>query len=202
MLSIALCLTVLASPLRSSVRHQDDSGVGKERYMPRRANRGGPEAGGLLSSDPARSSLDECDTLLATLRTASERQRSRAHFVNLSIAAGTAAIPVLLLLSTQYLSFWLGKLLPALLASLTTTAALLLQLLKPHERWRLLRLEQGVLEAERFRYVHGLAPYNETDRDELMLERVVAVATATMDEWATLQPESAGAAHLLQGGRS
>ncbi len=106
------------------------------------------------------------------------------------------------MLLSQYLNFFLGKLLPAVLASLTTTAALLLQLLKPHERWRLLRLEQGALEAERFRYVHRLSPYNERDCDERLLQRVVAVATTTMEEWAgRLQPESAGAAQLLQGAR-
>jgi Protein of unknown function (DUF4231) len=163
--------------------------------------RAGPERGGLLSSDPQRSALEECDTLLATLQHAGDAQRNRAHFVNLSIAAGTATIPVLLLLSTQYLNFILGKVLPAVLASLTTAAALLLQLLKPHERWRLLRLQQGALEAERFRYVHQLAPYNEPDRDERLLQHVVAVATTTMEEWAGFQPESAAAAQLLQGAR-
>jgi hypothetical protein len=168
--------------------------------MPRRRKRGGPETGGLLSSAPDRSALDECDALLAVLRSAGDAQRSRAHFVNLSMAGGTAAIPVLLLLSTQYLSFWLGKLLPAVLASLTTTAAVLLQLLKPHERWRFLRLQQGILEAERFRYVHGLPPYDDSDRDERLFEHVVDLGKATMEEWAGLQPASAGAAQLLQSG--
>jgi hypothetical protein len=123
------------------------------------------------------------------------------HFVNLSIAAGTATIPVLLLLSTQCLNFFLGKVLPAVLASLTTAAALLLQLLKPHERWRLLRLQQGALEAERFRYVHKLAPDNKPERDDSLLQQVVAVATTTMEEWAGLHPESAAASQLLQGAR-
>lgn len=169
--------------------------------MPQRRKGGRPETGGLLTSSPERSALEECDALLTALRRAGDAQRNRAHFVNFSIAAGTAAIPVLLLLSTQYLNFWLGKVLPAVLASLTTTAAVLLQLLKPHERWRLLRLQGGVLEAARFRYVHGLSPYNESDRDERLLQRVVDVATATMEEWAGLQPESAGAGKLLQGAR-
>jgi hypothetical protein len=136
-----------------------------------------------------------------TLGRAGNAQRNRAHFVNLSIAAGTSAIPVLLLVSTQYWNFLLGKLLPAVLAGLTTTAAVLLQLLKPHERWRLLRLKHGELEAERFRYVHRLSPYDGDDRDALLLQGVVATATATMDEWAGLQPESTGAAQLLQGAR-
>jgi hypothetical protein len=171
----------------------------KERQVRRR--RHGPETGSFLTSSPERSALDECDSFLATLGSAGDAQRSRAHFVNLSIAAGTAAIPILLLVSTQYLSFVFGKLLPAVLASLTTTAAVLMQLLKPHERWRLLRLQQSVIEAERFRYVHGLSPYNDADRDERLLQRVVAVATATTQEWAGLQPESAGAAQLLQGQR-
>jgi hypothetical protein len=148
-----------------------------------------------------RSALDECDAVLTRLRDAGNAQRSRAHFVNLSIAVGSAAIPVLLLLSTKYLNFWLGKLLPAVLASLTTTAALLLQLLKPHERWRLLRLQETMLAAGRFRYVHALAPYDGADRDERLLEFVVAVAEATTKEWAALQPESAGAAQVLQTGR-
>jgi 4-amino-4-deoxy-L-arabinose transferase-like glycosyltransferase len=168
--------------------------------MPVRRKRAGPESGGLLSSDPSRSALEECDALLAALGSAGDAQRRRAHFVNLSIAAGTAAIPVLLLLSTQYLNFWLGKVLPAILASLTTTAAVLLQLLKPHERWRLLRVNQAVLETARFRYAHELPPYKGADRDDRLLESVVAVAQATNNEWAALQPESAGAAELLQAG--
>jgi hypothetical protein len=107
---------------------------------------------------------------------------------------------VLLLLSTQYLNFWLGKVLPAILASLTTTAAVLLQLLKPHERWRLLRVNQAVLETARFRYAHELPPYKGAHGDDRLLESVVAVAEATNNEWAALQPESAGAAELLQAG--
>jgi hypothetical protein len=158
----------------------------------------GPESGGLLSSDPDRSPLEECDLLLKTLGRAGDSQRNRAHFVNVAIAAGTAAIPVLLLLSTRYLDFYLGKLAPALLATLTTTAAILLQLLKPHERWRLLRHEQGALEVERLRYVHKLSPYNGSDRDDRLLERVAATAQAAVEQWAALQPTSSDAAHLLQ----
>ena len=169
--------------------------------MQLRRKRAGPESGGLLSSNPARSALEECDALLARLHRAGDAQRDRAHFVNLAIAVGTATIPVLLLLSTRYLNFFLGKLVPAALASLTTAAALLLQLLKPHERWRLLRLQEGALEVARFQYVHRLSPYHEADRDERLLQHVVAVATTTMEEWAGLQPESAGAAQLLQGAR-
>jgi Protein of unknown function (DUF4231) len=163
-----------------------------------RRKRVGPERGGLLSSSASRSALEECDALLDALGRAGDAQRTRAHFVNAAIAVGSAAIPVSLLLSTRYFDFFFGKLAPAVLAALTTTAALLLQLLKPHERWRLLRHDQGALEVERFRYVHRLAPYDGDDRDERLFERVAATAQAAVEEWAALQPSSSDAAGLLQ----
>jgi len=165
-----------------------------------RRSSSGPEAGGLLSSDAGRSALCECDELLLALGRAGDKQRSLAHFVNVAIAAGTASIPVLLLLSTRYWDFFLGKLAPAVLASLTTTAAVLLQLIKPHERWRLLRSKQGTLQVERLRYVHRIPPYNgdETSRDKRLLERVAKTAAATYQEWSRLQVGSADAAHMFK----
>jgi hypothetical protein len=105
-----------------------------------------------------------------------------------------------LLLSTQYLDFYLGKLVPALLAALAAALALLLKLARPHERWRLLRFHQALLEAERFRYLHRLDDYADEDRGIHLLTQVVKTSEEIAGAWFELMPESAKVAQLLQSG--
>ena len=148
------------------------------------------KARALLTSDSSRSSVEECDALIETLAEGAAEQMRRAQLANLGMIVGGVSIPVLLLLSTQYLSFVLGKVAPAVIAAFVTGAGLAIQLTRPHERWRLLRLHQGLLEAERFRYQHQLGDYAADDRDQRLLETVVATSVKVASEWFGLMPES------------
>jgi hypothetical protein len=151
----------------------------------------------LLSGDASRSPLEEADEFLGRLREEARRQRQRAQRANLGIVTSTASIPVLLLLSTEYADFWLGKIMPAALAAVATAAVLLLQVTKPHERWRLLGARQAGLEIECFRYVHRLGSYGTGDCDALLLEEVALTAKAIGEDWARLMPSSKETAQLL-----
>ena len=153
-----------------------------------------------LPSDADRAPLEECDELLSVIRQVAGRQRRLAQSADLAIIGASASIPVFLLLSTQYLDFYLGKLVPALLAALAAALALLLKLTRPHERWRLLRFHQALLEAERFRYLHGLDDYAGKDRDIHLLTQVVKTNEEIAGAWFELMPESAKVAQLLQSG--
>jgi hypothetical protein len=146
--------------------------------------------------------LQECDKVLADIRRAVGQQRRRAQTADVVIIGASASIPVFLLLSTQYLDFYLGKLVPALQAALSAAAALVVKLTRPHERWRLLRHSQSVLEAERFRYVHRLGAYagDDRDRDNHLLDRVVQTSEEIAVAWSEFLPESAKAAQMLQSG--
>jgi len=153
----------------------------------------------LLAADLSRSPLEEADAFLAQLREEVGRQRTRAHIGNLTIVGSTVTIPVLLLLSTEYWNFWLGKVAPAILAAVASATALMLQLTKPHERWRLLNVHGGALELERFRYVRRLGDYKDGDADSRLLEQVVITGAAVSDEWSGLMPTSKEAAAKLLG---
>lgn len=144
--------------------------------------------------------LDECDELLSAIRRAVGWQRQLAQSADLAIIGASASIPIFLLLSTQYLDFYLGKLVPALLAALTAALALSLKLVRPHERWRLLRFHQAILDAERFRYLHRLGSYAGEDRDIHLLNLVVETSEKIAGTWFELMPESAQAVQLLQEG--
>lgn len=152
-----------------------------------------------LTSGAGRTPLDECDDLLNAIRQALRSQRRLAQSADFVIIGASASIPVFLLLSTQYLDFYLGKLVPALLAALTAAVALLLKVTKPHERWRLLRGHQAHLEAERFRYLHRLDSYAGEDRDIQLLNRVVEASEKIAGSWFELMPDSAQVAQLMQG---
>jgi hypothetical protein len=155
-----------------------------------------------LTSNEGRTPLGECDELLATVGQAVGSQRRLAQSADLAIIGSSALIPVFLLLSTQYLDFYLGKLVPAVLAALTAAVALMLKVIKPHERWRLLRSQQAHLEAERFRYLHRLGSYAGEDRDIQLLNHVVETSEKIAGPWSELQPDSAQVAQLMQGGNN
>src|SRR5215469_16295482 len=94
------------------------------------------------------------------------------------IIGASGSIPIFLLLSTQYLDFYLGKLVPAVLAALSASSALVVKLTRPHERWRLLRHYRSILEVERFRYEHRLGAYAGEDGGDHLLDRIVETSEA------------------------
>jgi hypothetical protein len=153
-----------------------------------------------LTSDVSRTPLEECDELLSAIRQALGPLRRGAQSADLVIIGASGSIPVLLLLSTHYLDFYLGKLVPALLAALSAAMALAIKLTRPHERWRLLRFHQAHIEAERFRYLHHLGDYAGDDRDDHLLNGIVKASEEIAVAWSEFLPESEKAAQMLQSG--
>lgn len=112
---------------------------------------------------------------------------------------GTAAIPVLILASTQHLSFWLGKFGPACIAAGLFVAASYAQIERPHDRWNVYRRYQRTFEAERMRYRGGVNPYDEPDtREAIFSSKIAELTIALHEDWARVLPsadEVAGIAH-------
>jgi hypothetical protein len=96
------------------------------------------------------------------IRHADNRDRSDCRVLPL----GTAAIPVLILASTQHFSFWLGKFVPGFIAAALFVAASCAQIERPHDRWNVYRRYQRTFEAERMRYQGGVAPYDDSETRE------------------------------------
>jgi len=89
-----------------------------------------------------------------------------------------------------------GKLAPSLLAAVAAVAAGLLQVERPHERWKLYRGYQRRLEVERLRYQNAVAPYDvaEPQRRSSFAARVGELQLHLHDEWVGLVPVSADVA--------
>jgi Protein of unknown function (DUF4231) len=171
-----------------------------ERWPPRKRTGWNSRSSVHLTSGTDGTPLDECDQVLDVIRQGVGSQRRLAQCADLAIIGTSASIPVFFLLSTQYLDFYLGKLVPAVLAALTATLALLLKVLKPHERWRLLRSNQAHLEAERFRYLHRSGNYAGEDHDIQLLNDVVETSERIAGSWFELMPDSAQVAQLTREG--
>jgi Protein of unknown function (DUF4231) len=59
-------------------------------------------------------------------------------------------------ISTETGQFVFGRLLPAAAAAVAAIAAGSAQIVRPHERWRVHRAQQRLLEAERMSYIYGV----------------------------------------------
>jgi hypothetical protein len=148
----------------------------------------------VLRSDPERDALGECANYVDWLSKGATKQRRQAKALSIVVAGGAAVIPLLLLLSTQYQDFFLGKFLPAMAAAATALAGVALQVLKPHERWQLLQRERRLLERK-------LAPYNsDANKDLLLLTHVAQSGRTVAEAWSALIPPSTEAAKLLGSG--
>ena len=95
---------------------------------------------------PTGSALDQCNQAIARMRAKADKNKARSRRCTWTLTIGTAAIPLLILLSTQLLSFWLGKFAPSVIAALLFVAASYAQLERPHERWNVYRRYQRVFE--------------------------------------------------------
>jgi hypothetical protein len=134
------------------------------------------------------SAYDECVLAIQRFKGEADKCQKLAWAGSLWIVLSSAAIPVLIVISTQSGAFILGQLLPALLAALAAVAAGAAQVARPHERWRSSRQHQILLEGERFNYIHRLGHYAAGDRDRTLLEHVTAWNRAALDEWRTFVP--------------
>ena len=100
-------------------------------------------------SGAAVSAIEECDYLIERFRREASKNQKLAWSASIAIGFSSALIPVSIVVSTELGAFVFGKLMPSLLAALAAIAAGAAQLVRPHDRWRLNRRHQRLLEAER-----------------------------------------------------
>jgi len=118
-----------------------------------------------------------------------------------AITLGTAAIPVLILLSTKYTSVWVGKFSPALIAAALFVTASYTQLERPHQRWEVYRRYQRTFEAERVLYQNGAEPYSDpATRDALFSTRVAELTVALHQAWSGVLPTPDEVARITSRG--
>jgi hypothetical protein len=114
-----------------------------------------------------------------------------ARAASSAIILSTAAIPFCIVLSTKWLSFGLGKVLPAGLAAVAAAAAGFLLRERPYERWLVFRRYERLFENERFLYVNRVPPYHKSsDARRVFAGRIAELQLALHDEWAGILPKS------------
>ena len=148
---------------------------------------------------PSGSPLEQCNAAIASTKAKADKNKRRSRWCTWTLTVGTAAIPVLILLSTQFLSFWLGKFAPGCIAAALFVAASYTQLERPHERWNIYRRYQRTFEAERLRYQGSVSPYKDPEtREPLFAAKIAELTIALHEDWARVLPtpdEVAGIGH-------
>jgi hypothetical protein len=108
------------------------------------------------------------------------------------IILGSATVPVLLLASTEWAPFVLGKLIPSIVSACAAAAAGFLQFRRPYAAWKLYRCYEGELRAELRRYDSGVKPYNhKSDRERVLAETVAWCDTHIDEERVGIVPRDA-----------
>lgn len=138
--------------------------------------------------EPELSAAAECAEAIGRFRSEANKNQKLAWAASLGIVVSSAAIPVLIVISSQTGEFVFGKLLPAVFAAVSAVAAGAAQIARPHERWRSCRQYEILLRTEEFRHRHQIGDYATGDRDRRLLERVVAMQQGALDEWRTFVP--------------
>jgi hypothetical protein len=134
---------------------------------------------------------EACDQAIESVRDKANANSRLARMGTAVITLSSASIPVLIIASTQWEGFVLGKLLPAAMASVSGAMAGWMQFSRPHERWKLYRGYQRALEIERLKYDNDVEPYDDGEwRDRVFVERIAELQLALHDEWGGLVPRS------------
>lgn len=142
-------------------------------------------------ASPGATPLEACNDAIASVRAKANRNERVARWSTGLVIVLTASVSVLLLASTRWDGFVLGKLVPALLTAAAAVVAGYLQLERPHERWKLYRGYQRAFEVERMRFENAAAPYDGAEPEKLLATRVAHLQLALHDDWAGLLPRSA-----------
>jgi Protein of unknown function (DUF4231) len=152
----------------------------------------GPPDQAAEGDDPLRA----CDRTIVSIRRKADRNERLARTTTVLIILASSLIPVAIILSTQEHAFLWGKLAPSLLAAIAAVAAGLLQVERPHERWKMYRGYQRRFEVERLRYQNAVAPYDveEPERHSVFAARLGQLQLQLHDEWVGLVPVSADVA--------
>lgn len=123
------------------------------------------------------------------MRRKAEKNKRRARLSVALLTGTTAAIPVSIGLSG---SSWLwGKAVPSILAAIAAVTSSLVQLERPHERWKLYRRYHRIFEAEQLAFRFRTDAYATVDdRDRYLAMRLAELQLKLHDEWEGLLPGS------------
>lgn len=135
-------------------------------------------------------SREHCNAMILYARRKADKNKRRSRAATTGLLLTTSAIPVAVILADHTSDFWVGKALVAGLAAVATVLGTWVRIERPHERWSLYRRYQRRLEAERLRFDHELAPYDDEERDKAFAEFVAKCQAELHDEWAGLLPTS------------
>ena len=147
-------------------------------------------------ADAARTPADQCEAIVRSIAAKANSNKRRARLSTLILTAIPALIPVCIIISTQVNDFWVGKVVPSVLAAASALLAALVDIERPHERWNLYRRYQRVLEAELLRYRHRVGRYSGDDADKVLIEEFSRQQVDLHNEWSGLIPQSSEVASL------
>jgi hypothetical protein len=150
-------------------------------------------------SRPEAKPLDACNHCIESVRAKANWNESLARWGTGLIVALTASVPVVLLASTEWDGFILGKLVPAILTATAAALAGYIQFEKPHERWKLYRGYQRTFEVERMHFENKVPPYDGADAETKLAERLAEIQLALHGDWAGLQVRSSEVAAKGRG---
>jgi hypothetical protein len=145
--------------------------------------------------------LDACNQTIRSVRAKANWNENLARWGTGLIVVLTASVSVLLIASTHWDGFVVGKFVPAILTAAAAALAGYLQFEKPHERWKLYRGYQRALEVERMRFENKAPPYDEADAETKLTERLAELQLALHADWAGLLPRSSEVAARGPGSR-
>lgn len=143
------------------------------------------------AADPApKTAWEECLNVTASIGRKADANKFRARMSVIIITGSTAAIPLCIGLATN--SWIWGKAVPSILAATAALTSALVQLERPHERWKLYRRYHRTLEAEQLAYRFGSGLYRDSDdRDRLLAHRLAELQLRLHDDWESLLPGTA-----------
>jgi Protein of unknown function (DUF4231) len=149
---------------------------------------------------PGASPLEACNYAIASVGAKADRNERTARWATGLVVLLTASVSVLLLASTHWDGFVVGKFVPAVLTAAAAVVAGYLQFERPHERWKLYRGYQRALEVERMKFESRAEPYDRPDADRTLALRVAQLQLALHDDWAGLLPRSSEVAAQAERG--
>ena len=147
---------------------------------------------GSRADEPPNDALEEVDRRIARWKVKGNRAKRTARSGTGIIVVSSALVPIVLLVSTHWSHFFLGKVAPSVLAAIAAAAASWMQFERPYEGWALYRGYQRALETERVRYCYSVSPYeDQKTRDGVLIERLAEYLESFDNEWKAHIPTDA-----------
>jgi hypothetical protein len=134
--------------------------------------------------------LDACTQTINSVRAKANWNERVARSGTGLVLVLTASVSVILIASTHWDGFVVGKFVPAVLTAAAAVVAGYLQFERPHERWKLYRGYQRALEVERMKFENSTPPYDAADAAAKLTLRLAELQLALHDDWAGLLPRS------------